>query len=88
MNAVIYRYNGKQVHIYSYLEKYWETDTRIQLFRETLGNRYTFTVIYRYDGKQLHVCSYLEKYWETGTHILIYTYYGKHVYVCSNLQMQ
>ena len=51
MYTVIYRYNEKQVHIYSYLEKYWETDTRIQLFRKTLGNKYTFTVIYRYDGK-------------------------------------
>ena len=82
MYTVIYRYNGKQVHIYSYLEKYWETDARIQLFRKTLGNKYTYAVIYRCNKKQVHVYSHLEKQEKAGTCILLfrYTMRNRHTY--------
>ena len=57
------------VHLYSYLETQWEAGTSIELFRDTMGNRYTYKIIYRYNGKQVHIYKYLQVQCETGTHI-------------------
>ena len=37
----IRRCNAKQVHVFSYLQIQWETGTHIQLFTDTMRNRYT-----------------------------------------------
>ena len=56
---VIYRYNGKQVHVYP-IYRYNSTQVHVQLFTNIMRNSYTYT--------------FITAQWETGTCIYLVTY--------------
>ena len=80
---VIYRYNGKQIHVYP-IHRYNSTQVHIYTYLQIQQHSGTRIVIYRHNEKQLHVYIYYSTMRNRYMYTLIYIYNRIHLFTNTN----